>query len=733
MHHSFDELITAIKESNRPYDVDKITKAYLWADKSHEGQMRKSGEPYIIHPIAVAVILIDLGMDTDTVCAGLLHDVVEDTDTSLDLLKKEFGADVALMVDGVTKLTKLQFSTKEETQAENIRKMLLAMAKDIRVIIIKLADRLHNMRTAKFWKEQKRRDKSQETMEVYAPLAHRLGIRTIQEELEDLSIRNLDPFGYAEIEKLLEFRKEERQDFLNHIKNKISERFAGENLDISISGRVKSVYGIYRKMYMQGRSFDEIYDVYAVRIFCKNIFECYGVLGVVHDMFTPIPNRFKDYISTPKANGYQSLHTTVLDKAGIPFEIQIRTWDMHYTAEYGIAAHWKYKSGIAGKDNMEERLAWIRQLLEAQQTSGDAREILQGIKSDIAPEEIFVFTPKGDVMNLPIGSTVIDFAYAIHTAVGNRMTGAKVDGRIVSLDFKLDTGMICEIITTNAQGKGPSRDWLKIVRTSSARTKIRAWFKKERREENILQGREEIEREFKRNLINIPENELDAFILSQAKRQRMNSADEFYAAVGYGGVQLSRLMPRIKEDFVKQYRNDEEEKEKDQKALAQAQAQAKAHASKKKKPTSGVIIEGEEDCLVKFAKCCNPLPGDEIIGFVTRGYGVSIHKKDCVNVKLTGPDASRWVKAQWADSLHEKFKSTIEIIAINRDSLLADVSIMLSNMHIPIHALSAREVADGGSVIQINVEVNDVSQLNYLINSLGNIKGVTDVHRLSAQ
>ncbi len=733
MHHTFDELYTAIKESNRPYDVEKIRKAYTWADKSHDGQLRKSGEPYIIHPIAVAVILIDLGMDTDTICAGLLHDVVEDTDTSLDLLKKEFGADVALMVDGVTKLTKLQFSTKEETQAENVRKMLLAMAKDIRVIIIKLADRLHNMRTAQFWKEQKRRDKSQETMEVYAPLAHRLGIRTLKEELEDLSIRYLDPYGYTEIENLLEFRNEERQEFLDSIKKKIEDRFKGENMNVSISGRVKSVYGIYRKMYMQGKNFDEIYDVYAVRIFVNSIFECYGVLGLMHDMFTPIPNRFKDYISNPKANGYQSLHTTVLDRAGIPFEIQIRTWDMHNTAEYGIAAHWKYKSGIAGKDNMEERLAWIRQLLEAQQISGDAQDILQGIKSDIAPEEIFVFTPKGDVINLPIGSTVIDFAYAIHTAVGNRMTGAKVGGRMVSLDFKLDTGMICEIVTTNAQGKGPSRDWLNIVKTSSARTKIRAWFKKERREENIQQGREEIEREFKRNLMNIPEHELDDFILNQAKRQRMNSADEFYAAIGYGGIQLSRMMPRMKEDFIKQYRNEEEEKEKVQKTMQQVQAQAKAQSAKKKKPTSGVIVEGEDNCLVKFAKCCNPLPGDDIIGFVTRGYGVSIHKRDCVNVKRDGPDAERWVAAHWAGGINEKFKSTIEIIAVNRDSLLADVSIMLSNMHIPIHALSARETEDNGSIIQINVEVNDLAQLSYLINSLSNIKGVNDVHRLSAQ
>ena len=729
--HTFDDLLKTIKDSNRPYDIPMITKAYTWAHDAHAGQMRKSGEPYIIHPVAVAQILVDLGMDSESICAGLLHDVVEDTETSLENLKKEFGDDVALMVDGVTKLTKLNYSSREERQAENVRKMLLAMAKDVRVIIIKLADRLHNMRTSQYWNEQKRRDKSLETMEVYAPLAHRLGIRAIKEELEDLSLRALDPIGYAEIERLLELRKEERQDFLNQIKEKITKRFEQEPVEIHLSGRVKSIYGIYRKMYMQGKNFDEIYDVYAVRVIVDSVFACYSVLGVVHDMFTPIPNRFKDYISTPKANMYQSLHTTVLDKAGIPFEIQIRTWDMHYTAEYGIAAHWKYKSGISGRDNMEERLAWVRQLLEAQQTSGDSQDILQGIKSDIAPEEIFVFTPKGDVMNLPIGSTVIDFAYAIHSAVGNRMVGAKVDGRMVSLDFKLETGMICEIITSNAQGKGPSRDWLKIVRTTEARTKIRSWFKKERKEENIETGRKELEREFKRNLINIPDGEMDDFILAQAKRQRMNSADEFYAAIGYGGLQLSRVMPRIKDDFTKQYRAQEEERERKEKEERELAAAAK----KSKKPASGVIVEGEENCLVKFAKCCNPLPGDEIVGFVTRGYGVSIHKKDCVNVVNASPESrTRWVKAEWANSVHEKFKSTVEVHGASRDTLLADVSITLSNMHIPIQALVAREMADNqGLLIQITVEVNDVDQLTFLINSLSNVKGVNGVRRLSAQ
>ncbi len=724
--YTFELLMQTIKESNRSYDLEMITRAYQCAEKAHEGQMRKSGEPYIIHPIAVSIILVDMGMDSETICAGLLHDVVEDTDISLETLKKEFNADVAALVDGVTKLTKITYSSKEERQAENVRKMLLAMAKDVRVIIIKLADRLHNMRTISFQKEQKQRDIALETMEVYAPLAHRLGIRPIKEELEDISLRFLDPVGYQEIERLLELRKEARHAFLNDIKEKINQRFANENMKVYISGRVKSIYGIYRKMYIQGRSFDEIYDVYAVRVIVDTNVECYSVLGVVHDMFTPIPNRFKDYIGTPKANMYQSLHTTVLDKAGIPFEIQIRTWEMHYTAEYGIAAHWKYKVGISGKDKLEERLAWVRQLLEAQQESGDAQEIVQSIKSDIAPEEIFVFTPKGDVMNLPIGSTVIDFAYAIHSAVGNRMVGAKVDGRMVSLDFTLETGMICEVLTSNAQGKGPSRDWLKIVRTNEARTKIRSWFKKERREENIEQGKGELEREFRRNLINIPEESMEEFLLAQAKRQRLNTVDDFYAAVGYGGISLSRLMPRIKEEFLKKYRAKDEEREREKKAL-----EAANKAKKPAKPTSGVIVEGVDSCLVKFAKCCNPLPGDPIIGFITRGYGVSIHKMDCTNV-VNAPEESkgRWIHAEWANTIREKFKSTVEVLATSRETLLADVSITLSNMHIPIHSLIAKELKDKEAIIQLTVEVNDLDQLQLLMNSLNNIRGVTNVQRL---
>ncbi len=727
--NEFEELMAALKESNRPYDFDMITQAYEYADKAHEGQMRQSGEPYITHPISVAHILVELGMDTETICAGLLHDVVEDTASTLDEIKKMFGADVALMVDGVTKLTKLSYSSKEQRQAENVRKMLLAMAKDVRVIIVKLADRLHNMRTGEYWKEYKRREKALETMEVYAPLADRLGIRSIKEELEDISLRFLDPIAYEEIERMLKLKKEERERFLDAIQEKIRERLNKEGMKFFLQSRVKSIYGIYRKVYMQGRNFDEIYDVYAVRVIVDTSYECYSVLGIMHDEFTPIPKRFKDYISTPKANMYQSLHTTVLDKeGGIPFEIQIRTWEMHYTAEYGIAAHWKYKAGIEKKDKLEERLAWVRQLLEVQQDSGDAQDIVRSIKSDIAPEECFVFTPKGDVINLPTGSTVIDFAYAIHSEVGNRMTGAKVDGRIVPLDFKLETGMIVEIITSKGPGNGPSRDWLKIVKTSEARTKIRAWFKKERREENIITGKEELEREFKRNLINVPENELEDFVLNLAKRQHINTLEDFYAAIGYGGVLLSRLMPRVKEEFQKTYRSAAEEEKK----AALLPQQTAAAGKKPGKPTSGVIVEGLDSCLVKFAKCCNPLPGDPIVGFITRGYGVSIHKQDCVNV-INSPaeNEGRWVRAEWASNVtSEKFKSTIDITSQPRDTLLADVTILLSNMHIPMHALVAKESKDHSVIlIQVTVEVNGVDQLSYLLNSLRAIKGVEDVRR----
>lgn len=723
--YHIEELMDEIKRSGKFYHTGKILQAYEVARNAHKDQKRVSGEPYISHPVAVACILVNLGMDSECIQAALLHDVVEDTEITDQQVAKQFGDEVALLVNGVTKLGKLSFSSREEQQAENIRKMVLAMAQDVRVIIIKLADRLHNMRTISVMREQKRRDKALETMEVYAPLAHRLGIRAVKEELEDISLRYLDPIGYQEVEHLLNLKRSEQEAFLKKIKNKIHERLAGEYQDVHVDGRIKSIYSIYRKIYIQGKSFDEIFDIYAVRILVDSVFECYNILGIIHDMFRPIPNRFKDYISTPKPNMYQSLHTTVLDKEAIPFEVQIRTWDMHHTAEYGIAAHWKYKAGITSRGKIEERLAWIRQLIENQKESNNAEDIVHSIKSDLSPEEIYIFTPKGKVISLPINATIIDFAYAIHTEVGNHMIGAKVDGRLVPLDTILQTGQVVEIITTRDKNHAPSRDWLKIVRTTGARTKIRNWYKKERREENVIQGRAELEREFKRNMITLTESQRKEFVESVAKRQHFETVEDFLAAIGYGGLLLSKIMPRVKEDYLKLYRTEQAEKPTDIVAIK---------SPRTKGASSGVTIEGLDSCLVKFARCCNPLPGDEIVGFVTRGFGVSIHKKDCINVlnSINDPNnAERWVKAEWAlDAVKkENFKSTIEIFTDDRIGALADISVALSNLKVSIHTLVAREVKSGCNVVTVTFTVSDIEQLNYIINHLSKIPGVESVKR----
>ena len=715
----YAKLTDAIEKSNKSYDLERIKAAYTMARQAHEGQMRSSGDPYISHPIEVAIILVGLGMDSDTIIGGILHDVVEDTSITLEDIQKRFGGDVADLVDGVTKLANIPYSSRAEQQAENVRKMLLAMAKDVRVVIIKLADRLHNMRTLDYRAPEKQRVKSLETMEIYAPLAHRLGIRSVKEELEDLSLKHLDPVAYHEIEQQLALRKEDREAFLSNIIKRIEARLEEEHVTAQIDGRVKSIYGIYRKMYIQGRSVDEIYDIYAVRIIVDTVLECYNILGIIHDMLRPIPNRFKDYISTPKQNMYQSLHTTVLDKEGVPFEVQIRTWDMHYTAEYGVAAHWKYKIGMEGKDALDERLAWIRQLLESQQESEDVEDIVKSIKTDIAPEEVFVFTPRGDVIRLPQGSTVIDFAYAIHTEVGNKMIGAKVDGRMVSLDYKVKTGMIVEIITSTTQSNGPSRDWLKIVKTSEARNKIRSWFKKEKREENIAEGKLALEKEMRRNLIAPPAEEREKFIADIAARQKYNTVDDFYASIGYGGVSLEKIIPRIKDDFIRLYR----------KPGAQTLVPTKKVSQK---ASNGVIVEGLEGCLIKFARCCNPLPGDEIVGFITRGFGVSIHKCDCANVvnaKRRGEDPERWVKATWASRVKETFKSTLDILASDRIGILADVSVQLGNMRIPVHSVMAKELKTGQTSIQVSIGINDLNQLQTIINNLSRIQGVVSVKR----
>ncbi len=723
MTYTFEMLEDYLAKSERSFDLDRIKKAYLLAKSAHAGQTRVSGEPYISHPIAVAYILAELGMDSDTLVAALLHDVVEDTDITLEDITREFGHEIALLVDGVTKLGKVPLSTKQEQQSENVRKMLLAMSQDIRVIIIKLADRLHNMRTLQFKAPQKQRDTALETMEIYAPIAHRLGIRAVKEELEDIALHYLDPVACKEIEDTLELKKDARRKFIEDIKARIMERLKKYNLEPHIDGRVKSLYGIYRKVYMAGRGFEEVYDIYAVRIITSTVIECYNILGIMHDLFTPIPNRFKDYISTPKPNMYQSLHTTVIGKEGIPFEIQIRTWDMHYTAEYGIAAHWKYKAGIQGKEKMEERLAWIRQIIESQQESEDAEDLVKTIKTDLGSEEVFVFTPKGDVKSLPLGSTVIDFAYAIHSAVGNRMVGARVDGRMVPLDYQVKTGQIVDIITTNSQAHEPNREWLKLAKTSEARSKIRAWFKKERREENIEEGQNELDREFKRNNINLEDGERDAFIESIAKRQHCESVEDFYAAIGYGGILLSKIMPRVKEDYLKLVRQGDQPEE-----AALDIVSFQPHS----KSSNGVIVEGIDNCLVKFSQCCNPLPGDDIVGFITRGHGVSIHKRDCVNYlngQETEEQRSRWINVRWADDTEVIYRATLDIVAHNRNSLFADISLALANFRVPVHEVNARELKNGNANIVVSIGIAGLEQLKSIIQKLSKVEGVITIER----
>lgn len=716
----YNELFEKCKKVFTEQEIEKIQKAFALANEAHKAQLRYSGQPYIVHPIAVAEILLNLGMDSESVEAALLHDTVEDTDVMLDDLKKEFGNDVALLVDGVTKLGRVPLSTKEEQQAENIRKMLLAMSHDIRVIIIKLADRLHNMRTLDFMAPQKRRDIALETLEIYAPLAHRLGIRTAKEELEDLAIHFLDPIAYEDIEKKLSETSSSRVEFLESRKQIIAERIKTIVDDARIDARVKSVHGIYRKMYIGNKEFNEIYDIYAIRIIVNTIGECYNCLGMIHDMFKPLPGRFKDYISTPKPNKYQSLHTTVIDKEGVPFEVQIRTKEMHHTAEYGIAAHWKYKLGINGKSNMEEHIAWVRELLEEQKESGDVQEIVRAIKTDLVPEDIFVFTPKGDVINIPVGSTVIDFAYAIHTAVGHKMTGAKVDGRIVPIDYTLNTGEIVEIITSSQQGKGPSKDWLNIAKTSSARTKIRSWFKNERRDENIVEGREELEREFKRNFIRLTDEEYKVFVENLAHRQKMSSVEDLYAAIGYGGVSVIRLMPYIKEEYNKNYKKHEEHDE-------IVPVELKHHTGK-----DGVTVEGIDNVLVKFSKCCNPLPGDSIIGFITRGHGVSVHKRECSNVPAdisACQEPERWINVSWDDAVKQEFRASLIITGLSRIGLMADISMQLAAMRVNITEITTREQKDGRAVINITVTVSNVDHLRNVISRLEKINGILSVER----
>lgn len=721
MSIGINSLLNAIKYADHSYNIDFITRAFEFAKNCHTFQTRLSGEPYIIHPVNVALILINLGMDTNSVVAGLLHDVIEDTKVSKKDISEKFGSDVALLVDGVTKLSNVPLRTEEEQHIENIRKMLLAMSKDIRVIIIKLADRLHNMRTAQSWSEQKRRDKSLETMEIYAPLAQRLGMRTIKEELEDIALKYLDPVAYEEITQMLQKQRLansihlNNETYIDYIEQKIYNKIKDIASNAKINGRLKSHYGIYRKIYITGKDWEEVFDIYAIRIIVNTVSECYNVLGAMHEIFTPIPNRFKDYISTPKPNMYQSLHTTVIGTGGIPFEIQIRTIDMHYIAEYGIAAHWKYKQGVQS-DGLEKRLSWIRRIIEMQQESDTAEDFMQSIKTDIGSEEVFVFTPNGEVKTLPVGSTIIDFAYSIHSEVGNKMIGGKINGKIAPIETKIKTNQVIEIITTKSINHGPSRNWLKIVKTSEAKHKIKSWFKKEKRDENIREGMIEIKREFSRNNINLTENELDVFLDSIAHKHKFNSIDDFYAAIGYGGIVVSKIMPNIKDAYHK-YKNT---------SISPKQNQSTRRFSS----STGVVVDGIEHCLVNLAKCCNPIPGNSIIGFITRGNGVTVHKTICPNILNIQKDITqldKFIPVHWENLPNNRYISSLKILANNQNNIVAKITSELNELNITINELNAKFLKNNNVSLVLSIWISHISQLKTIIQKLKKITGVISI------
>ncbi len=726
-----EPLLNTLKSNGRSYDFEKIKMAFIYAKELHEGQMRLSGEPYIMHPISVAEIVSTLGLDTDSVCAAFLHDTVEDCPdkTNLDEITRIFGADVALLVDGVTKIKSINVEDKEEAQIESIRKMLLAMSKDIRVIFIKLCDRVHNMRTLYVKKDAKRRATALETMHVYAPLAHRLGMQKIKQELETYALQYLDPIGYNEIKAHIEEKYGRNVNFIENLKIKVTDELERTSINFSLGGRVKTVYSVYRKMYNQNKTFDEIYDFYALRIIVDTELECYTVLGLIHEMYKSVPGRFKDYISTPKPNMYQSLHTTVIGKDGIPFEVQIRTREMHQIAEYGIAAHWKYKSGEKSTADIDTKLDWISKLIATEEEAIDPEDFMHAFKIDIFHDETFVFTPKGDVIALPLGSTLIDFAYKIHTGVGNKMVGGKINGRIAPIDSVPQNGNIVEIITSNAS-KGPSRDWLSIVKTGEARNKIRQWFKKEKRAENIVVGKSIVDKEFS-YLRSLPEDDRTAIVYAVAKRIGMSDADDLYNALGYGGASISKIEKKIRDEYDKQY------KEKDSKEASTPSIiePTIAPTKKKYKSTGGVIVDGEEGCVVKFAKCCNPLPGEDIVGFITKGYGISIHKIDCPNVQAAFANdeyATRFVKAEWdtpsSSSYRASYETSLQILVTNRMSMLAEISGALAEMRIDIVSLSTKNVEDT-TLFNMTIACRDVSHFNSIISRLKSIKDVIRVTR----
>ena len=729
-----DEMYTRLEARlsgiGHPMDLKRIRAAYELAKRGHEGQKRKDGSPYLTHCVATAEIAVDFGLDEDSIVAALLHDTIEDTDITHDEIERQFGAAVADIVDGVTKLTRVQYTSKEDEQMENLRKMLMAMAKDIRVILIKIADRLHNMRTMAYQSPEKQRSKSLETMEIYAPLAHRLGMQRAKWELEDLSLQYLDPDGYREITSSLEQKMPQLEAFMDSVKRKIQQRLDEEGIHASIFSRIKHVYSIYRKMYAQKLNLDGIFDLCAFRVIVDTIPDCYNVLGIIHDMFKPVPGRFKDYISTPKPNMYQSVHTTVIGTEGIPFEVQTRTWEMHHTAEYGIAAHWKYKMGDNGASlrvGDEDKFAWVRRLLESQQES-DAQDFFHNLKIDMFADEVFVFSPKGDVINLPAGATPIDFAYSIHSDVGNHMVGASVNGRIVTFDYVLQNGDIVEIRTSKS-APGPSRDWLNVAQSGSARTKIKQWFKKERRDENIQRGRDMLSDELRHNGIALDEVMDEELMAPVLKRLCFNSPDDLFAAIGYGGLTAARAANRLKDELA---RSAKDEKKTALDKVSQAAERREQQATKREsKPIQGILVQGLDNCLVKFSRCCTPVPGDPVVGFITRGQGVSIHRLDCENFINRSRDPAedgRWIKVSWADEITERYNTSLMIYAKDRTGLVMDIATVLNTLNAKVRTLNARDNS-GLAQIYVTLEVKDVQELHYIVNKLSQIGGVTDITR----
>ena len=730
VEQSYQSLLRKIENAHMLLDLVRVRAAFELAARAHDGQKRKDGSPYVTHAVAAAEIIVEMDLDEDSIIAALLHDVIEDTSMTHEDIQKQFGPSVADIVEGVTKLTRVNYTSREEEQMENMRKMLMAMSKDIRVILIKLADRLHNMRTMDYQSPEKQRLKSLETMQIYAPIAHRLGMQAIKWELEDLALRYLDPVGYQTITDTIEARRPTLERFMTEMEKRISKRLEEWGIECTVYHRIKHIYSIYRKMYTQKLELREIFDICALRVIVRSVSDCYNVLGQIHDMFKPVPGKFKDYISTPKPNGYQSVHTTVIGPDAIPFEVQIRTWDMHRTAEYGVASHWKYKSGDAGvREGDEEKFAWVRRLLESQQDS-DAEDFFSGLQVDMFADEVFVFTPKGDVSSLPAGATPIDFAYSIHSAVGNSMVGAKVNGRIVPYDHELQNGDIVEILTSKAS-PGPSRDWLKIAKSGSARTKIKQWFKREKREENIVQGREIMDAELRRAGITIAELQ-DADLLAPfLKKQSMADLDDLYAAIGYGGLTATKTVNRLRDELQRSQRSGVG-KTALEKMNEAAERRSGKEPEKSQHAVQGVLVAGLDNCLIKFARCCTPVPGDDIVGFITRGFGVSVHRSDCrnhISSRLDPEETGRWIEVSWASQTPGPYVTTLKIASKDRSGLVMDIASALNMLNAKVRSLSARDLGDGMASTTLTVEVDNLAELKVIMARLSAIAGVKEVTR----